>query len=90
MPTMPSQSGSNPTLPTRPTTPGGILYGDANDDGAVNMKDVLLMRKCIAEVQSIDTLNFQNSDVNVDGSVNMKDVLSVRKFIANLIDKLGP
>ena len=90
MPTMPSQSGSNPTLPTRPTTPGGILYGDANDDGAVNMKDVLAMRKCLAEIVPLDEINFQNSDVNVDGSVNMKDVLSVRKFIANLIDKLGP
>ena len=64
------------------------IYGDANDDGAVNMKDVLLMRKYIAELT--DEINLVNADVNVDGSVNMKDVLAVRKFVAELIDHLGP
>ena len=26
----------------------GIIYGDANNDGAVNMKDVLMLRKYLA------------------------------------------
>ena len=91
LPTMPSRSSASETEPvvTDPSvsvkTP---LYGDANDDGAVNMKDVLLMRKYMAEMPV--TISFENSDVDVSGTVNMKDVLAVRKFLAEIIDKLGP
>lgn len=85
-PTMPSQSGTSNTDPSASVkTP---LYGDANDDGAVNMKDVLLMRKYMAEMPV--TISFENSDVDVSGTVNMKDVLAVRKFLAEIIDTLGP
>ncbi len=86
MPTMPSQSGTSETEPSvSEKTP---LYGDANDDGAVNMKDVLLMRKYVAELPV--TVNMTNADVDVSGALNMKDILSVRKFIAELVDHLGP
>ena len=64
------------------------LYGDANDDGAVNMKDVLVMRKYLAEIAV--SINLVNADVDVSGSVNMKDVLNLRKFLAEIIDHLGP
>ena len=63
------------------------LLGDANDDGAVNMKDVLTLRKMLADMDV--SYNAQNSDVNADGDVNMKDVLMLRKFLAGLIEKLG-
>ena len=62
-----------------------VLLGDANDDGAVNMKDVLAMRKAIADMGV--TINNFNADVNRDNSVNMKDVLLIRKFLANIIDE---
>lgn len=64
------------------------FYGDANDDGAVNMKDVLLMRKYLAEIAV--EINLVNADVDVSGAVNMKDVLNLRKFLAEIIDHLGP
>ena len=57
--------------------------GDADGDGQVSMKDVLLVRKFIAGlVSGIDT---SAADVNGDGHVDMKDVLLLRKFIAGLI-----
>ena len=63
------------------------LYGDANGDGSVNMKDVLLMRKFLAGMNvSIDE---KAADVDVSGTINMKDVLMMRKFLANVIEKLG-
>lgn len=86
LPTLPSQSGTSETDPSASVkTP---LYGDANDDGVVNMKDVLLMRKYLAEMPV--TVCFENADVDASGTVNMKDVLSVRKYLAEIIDKLGP
>ncbi len=69
------------------TDAGGAMLGDANSDEAVNMKDVLLMRKFLANLT--DELDMTAADVNMDGDVNMKDVLMLRKFLANLIDKLG-
>ncbi len=64
------------------------IYGDANNDGAVNMKDVLILRKQLAGMEPI--INMKNADVNGDGSVNMKDVLELRKYLANIITTLGP
>lgn len=57
-----------------------VIYGDANGDEAVNMKDVLVMRKYIAG-WNID-INIENADINSDGSINMKDVLFLRKHLA--------
>ena len=63
------------------------MLGDANDDGAVNMKDVLTLRKHLADMEV--SYSVLNSDVNDDGDVNMKDVLMLRKYLADIIDKLG-
>ena len=65
------------------------VYGDADGDGEVSMKDVLRIRKFIAGVIKGDFLmtDFFAADVNHDNSVDMKDVLLIRKFIAGLIDK---
>ena len=57
--------------------------GDANGDGTVNMKDVLLLRKHLAGI-AVSGLDEQASDVNDDGAVNMKDVLSLRKYLAGI------
>lgn len=60
------------------------FYGDANSDGVVNMKDVLIIRKYLADldVEMDQTL----ADANRDGELNMKDVLVVRKYLADLGD----
>ncbi len=60
-----------------------VLLGDANDDGAVNMKDVLTLRKVLADFDV--PMNYYNADVNRDSLVNMKDVLMIRQFLADII-----
>ena len=82
-----SEKPKQSTTATKPTASGDILYGDANSDGAVNMKDVLAIRKCIAGLSA--DIDLVAADANADGVVNMKDVLSIRKYIAGLIDTLG-
>ena len=59
-----------------------VIYGDANDDGDVDMKDVLTIRLYIAD--GTRYINRTTADVNQDGSVDMKDVLIIRKFIADI------
>ena len=81
----PSTTDTATTAPT--VAPSGSaaddgLWGDANADGAVNMKDVLAVRKAIAGLAPV--ASEQNADVTPDGVINMKDVLVLRKFLAGL------
>ena len=58
--------------------------GDANGDGDLNMKDVLLMRRDIAGLSDVEDVYFTNADIVTDGDLNMKDVLKARRIIAGL------
>lgn len=64
-----------------------IVVGDANDDGLIDMKDVLALRKFIAGIDVV--VNVDNCDTDGDTYVNMKDVLTLRKYLANIIDRMG-
>ncbi len=63
-----------------------LLYGDANSDGAINLKDVLTERRYLADMPT--ELSLTLGDCNGDGSVNMKDVLILRQYLAEVIDKI--
>lgn len=62
-------------------------YGDVNLDEAINVKDILLVRKFVAGWNV--EIHKNAADVNCDGHINLKDVLLLRKFIAGLITELG-
>ena len=88
--TNPTSTEVEPTGTEAEPTGTGVdekLLGDANGDGAVNMKDVLVHRKQLAGMSP--EINMANADCNEDGDVNMKDVLLLRKFLAGLVAKLG-
>lgn len=72
---------------SRPVTVDITLYisCDADGDGEVTMKDVLLMRKFIAGIISEDGIVMGGADYNGDGDVTMADVLVIRKIIAGII-----
>ena len=55
--------------------------GDMNGDGAVNLKDVVLLRRYIAGGWGSDP-DRQTADFNGDGAVNLKDVTLLRRSIA--------
>ncbi|MBQ7714744.1 MAG: hypothetical protein IJT70_02620 [Clostridia bacterium] len=76
----PSVGGASVTIVDR-----SHYYGDVNSDGAINMKDVLALRKYMLNI--VDYLSFSpdKADVNGDGSIDMKDVLQIRKFILHII-----
>lgn len=58
-----------------------VLLGDVNDDGVVDTKDVVRLRKYFADPEST-TINFANADVNCDGEVDTKDMVRMRKYFA--------
>ena len=66
-------------------TVNDVVLGDADGDGFVTMKDVLLSRKYIAGLVGDADLNLAAADADGDGFVTMKDVLLMRKAVAGLV-----
>lgn len=69
----------------------GILYGDADGNGEINLQDVYLMERYIAgEDDAVNLINFTNADVNADGAVDDIDVQAVKEYLVGNIDSLTP
>ncbi len=56
------------------------IPGDANGDGYVSGKDLILLRQYMAEMDV--TLDEDAADVNGDGYVSGKDVILMRQYLA--------
>ena len=64
-----------------------ILWGDADENGEVTIKDVILMRQYILEEGNIDNkFNFTNADVKIDGEINMKDIILMRQHLLDGVE----
>ena len=61
--------------------------GDVNDDGEINLKDVVLLRQYYAGGDV--TVNELAADVNGDGAVTLKDVVLLRQYYAGWDVQLG-
>ena len=64
-----------------------ILYGDADGSGKVDLTDVLMLRKYMANYNyntGTSTIAVQpGADANGNGKVDLTDVLMLRKYMAN-------
>ena len=58
--------------------------GDANDDGKVNAKDALTLRKYLVDENY--EINEDSADIVALGSVSAKDLLALRKHLAGVED----
>jgi parallel beta-helix repeat protein len=56
--------------------PSFVLFGDVNDDGAVNILDVILVSKAFGTSQG-DPNYDPSSDLNQDGKINVLDIILV-------------
>lgn len=65
-----------------------IAYGDCNDDGNIDAKDILMLRKRLAK-WNVDFFEAA-ADANGDGVINTKDALLMRKYLAHWKVELGP
>ena len=62
-----------------------FLYGDLNDDGRINMSDLFILARYIANWPGYEanTFNMLAADVNANGRVNMSDLFILARHIAN-------
>ena len=63
-----------------------FAYGDVNDDGSIDGKDLIVLRRYLV---GSDVEIFAGADVNGDGAVDGKDVIILRKYLVGTAE-LGP
>ncbi len=59
-----------------------VLIGDVNGDGAVNLKDLTLLKKYKAGSVTLDDIVAANSDIDGDGTISLKDIPALRRLIS--------
>ncbi len=82
---------SQPTDPATSTSPSEpaveYLYGDADLNGKVNIKDATQIQKYAAKILDLDDVAYIQADVTGDTKVNIKDTTSIQKWIAKMFEK---
>ncbi|MBR3952102.1 MAG: CehA/McbA family metallohydrolase [Oscillospiraceae bacterium] len=63
------------------------VFGDANEDGEVNVMDANLIRRHAAKFVTLEGYAFAAADVDGNGKVNVVDAYLVRQFAAKVIDR---
>ena len=69
------------TAPDTTTAEQPVIKGDLNRDSAVNIQDLLIMKKSIA-LESTTQKYADVADLNKDNAVNISDLLIMKKLIA--------
>lgn len=59
-----------------------VWYGDINEDGEVDVKDLTLLRRYLEGISELSSQALKNADVNGDGSVNETDKKLLTEFLA--------
>ena len=69
----------------------GILYGDADGNGKVELLDVNLMERYIeGDADAVNNLRVTEADVNVDGVIDEIDVQLIKDYLVGNLDSLTP
>lgn len=65
--------------------PNAGLLGDVNMNGTVNSKDVTLIQKYLADLETLTSDQMYLADVDYNGAVTMQDASKINKYIAGII-----
>ena len=63
--------------------------GDVNQDGNIDIKDVTLIQKYLADFVDFNDEQLAVADTNGDGDVNIQDATQIQKYIAKFVTVLG-
>ncbi|MEE3333070.1 MAG: starch-binding protein [Ruminococcus sp.] len=81
----PKYEGDSPVNPPS----GKGLYGDANSDNAINIKDATELQKHFAKITNLSSVALAKCDVNSDGTVSIKDATCIQYYIAKMYNYSG-
>lgn len=52
-----------------------LVFGDANDDGVININDIVLVVGFVVGALTLDDCTAENVDINSSGVVDVTDVI---------------
>ena len=64
---------------------GGVLMGDANGDGNVDISDVTTVQRHAAELETLTGDRFTAGDVDRNGVINVTDATLIQKYLAEIV-----
>lgn len=65
-----------------------VVYGDVNEDGKVNISDVIMLNKALLAGEKLTVQGALNADVDKSGSPDSADSLTILKFTIKLVSEL--
>ncbi|MDE6087069.1 MAG: dockerin type I repeat-containing protein, partial [Oscillospiraceae bacterium] len=87
----PKPTESNPTESDETQddskNPSGVLWGDANDDGNVDISDVVLMNRVYVGIDEITDKGLTNADVDQSGKIELADSMNVLRLLVHLLEQ---
>ena len=58
-----------------------VIYGDINGDGAIDAKDLLIIRKYLLKERTLSGVYLEAAKLNRSSKVDAKDLLILRKYL---------
>ena len=84
-----SSEPSDTTKPTSTTAPSDdTMYGDVNEDGEVNLLDVLSLNRNLLTGEELTEQGKRNADVDLDGKPTSVDALNILKYTVKIVLEL--
>jgi len=60
----------------------GVKLGDAGGDGSVNINDVTMIQRYLAELETLEGIYLHAADANQDGTVDIADATVIQMYLA--------
>ncbi len=84
-PTTPSEDPSDDPSDTPSDKPSDVAYGDVNEDGKIDVLDVITLNKNLLGGGELSAQGILNADVDNDGAPTVADALNILKYCINLV-----
>ena len=78
-------SAGSVTVEGGEVTPGTVKKGDVNEDGEIDIRDVIMLNRSIFGKITLTDTQKKNADVNEDGLPDASDSLEILKCVVKLI-----
>lgn len=65
------------------------ILGDADLNGKINIDDVTLIQKFIADIAQLESSQLKVADITEDKNISIDDATDIQKYLAGLSSKLG-
>ena len=69
------------------TVSASLYYGDINGDNVINIVDVLIVRRFVANESSLTADQMLRADVTGDNLINVIDAIKINQYLAHVINE---